>query len=635
MILAKDSEVCPTEEDLGEFLLGKQGDAQLESIARHLEGCRKCSEKARSLESRTDGLVDTLRLAISEGANAGEPPRDATAPAVASSGLSTAHARVDNGVQGEPLRRLRTYELLEEIGRGGTGVVFRARHTRLKTIVAVKVLPPEALTRPDVLARFNREMAAIGRLVHPHIVHATDADEVDGQHFLVMEYVQGGDFATLVRRQGPLPIAEAVTCALHAAQGLAYAHDQGMIHRDVKPSNLLLGDGVVKISDLGLARVLLNVDEEGSTHTGSLMGTFDYMAPEQAVNAKLADERADVYGLGCTLYFLLTGRPPFASDSALETLIAHREQLPPLVRRVRPETPRQLDRLVQRLLAKSPSDRPRSMQQVVRELESLREKGVVPVAEDLCCLLSNERPRIELTHPQRFRRQPHRGRRASVYVAAAAGAIVGALLGVVFLRFWAPAGEPRLPPSTAAARFDVRLVRAADGVQVRHLQEAVNLLAGELPSQSVDSGRFRFLDFIDPAANSGGFFDFDIAFPGSSFDLSAENGNHFALEAVASVFIPRGGVWTFCVVSDDGFQLSVDGEIVGKHPTSRTQAASLIPIEFPEPGIHVLELIYFEGAGGADLEFSVAEGSFDDFDAEAFRLVGASYEGGLPLIRPK
>ncbi|NOY42555.1 MAG: protein kinase [Planctomycetes bacterium] len=638
MMVTTKTDTCPDPEVLTGFLLGKLSTVELETIARHLGTCSRCTQKAQSLETRTDVLVDTLRQALVEDSYAEELACREGSKAVAGRQFSMPSPLPDVSPTSKPLGRLGTYELLEEIGRGGTGVVYRARHTRLKTIVAVKVLPAEALMRPDTLARFDREMAAIGGLDHLHIVRATDAGEDDGQHFLVMEYVEGGDLAALVARQGPLPIAEATSCILQAARGLVYAHAQGMIHRDVKPSNLLLGaDGIVKVSDLGLARVLLAVEDDGSTHTGSLMGTFDYMAPEQALNAKEADEQADIYGLGCTLYYLLTGSPPYASKSAFETLIAHREQSVPSARQVRNEVPRPMDRLLQRMLAKAPGNRPPSMEQIVQELEGLRSKGLVEEKDDLTPLLSDTVRQVELKPPRRSRSRLSRRRPISFWVAAIGGAIFGTLLVIAGFLIWPGSDQQLLPPSSSAARFDVRLVQAADGVRIRYISEAVKLLNGDLPSESVTSGRFRFLDFIDPMSSSGGFFDRDLAFPGFEVvgNIGVEDSNHFALKAVATVSVPRPGVWTFCVVSDDGFRLSIDGKIVGEHDPTRTQAATLVPIDLDKAGPHLVELIYFEATGGADFELCAAEGRYDDFDAQAFQLVGSSYETGLTLERPE
>ena len=209
------------------------------------------------------------------------------------------------------------YVLLERLGEGGMGQVFKARHRLMKRVVALKIIRPDRVQDPAALRRFRQEIQAAARLTHPNIVLAHDADEVDGKHFLTMEYVEGTDLGKLVKQQGPLPVALACDCIRQAALGLQHAHEQGMVHRDIKPSNLLLArpqgsqaGGVVKLMDLGLAR-LRSDDTKEMTQTGAVMGTADYIAPEQAADASRADVRADIYGLGCTLYFLLAGQPPF------------------------------------------------------------------------------------------------------------------------------------------------------------------------------------------------------------------------------------------------------------------------------------------------------------------------------------
>jgi serine/threonine protein kinase len=258
------------------------------------------------------------------------------------------------------LGQLREYILLEKIAQGGMGAVYRAVHKRLDKIVALKTLPAERMSNPNAVARFTREMKAIGKLNHPNIVQATDAGEVDGIHFLVMEYVDGTDLSIAAHRLGPLPVATACEITRQAALGLAHAHEQGLIHRDVKPSNLLLSAaGQVKLLDLGLALLQGRFsDEGGDTVAGMVMGTFDYMAPEQAEDAHAVTARADVYSLGCTLYHLLTGRAPFAARAtpALK-LRAHASEAVPGVRAARPAVSPALEAIVLRMLAKKPADR--------------------------------------------------------------------------------------------------------------------------------------------------------------------------------------------------------------------------------------------------------------------------------------
>ena len=223
---------------------------------------------------------------------------------------------------------LGNYVVLDKIGQGGMGVVLRAEHRRMRRVVALKVIRPRSIDSPSALKRFHREVEAAAQLIHPNIVTAFDADEADGTHFLVMEFVDGTDLSTLVKLDGPLPLETALSCVLQAARGLEYAHSKGIIHRDIKPRNLLLDrQGKVKILDMGLARVETSsgADQGDLTGSGQIMGTIDYMSPEQAVNPKHADQRADVYSLGVTLWYLLVGKLPFTGETVLEKLIAHRE----------------------------------------------------------------------------------------------------------------------------------------------------------------------------------------------------------------------------------------------------------------------------------------------------------------------
>lgn len=270
---------------------------------------------------------------------------------------------------------LGNYIVLDKVGQGGMGTVFKARHRRMNRIVALKVLPSSLANVPEALARFAREVEAAARLQHAHIAAAYDADEADGVHFLVMEYVDGPNLATYVREKGALPIAAAVRLIAQAAQGLAAAHAQGIVHRDIKPSNLMVNRlGSLKVLDLGLAQMRDSSREEhlttDVTQTGRTMGTVDYMAPEQARDAKTVDARADIYSLGCTLYYLLSGKTPAPAGSAAEKLLWHQTQhAPPLIDVCQGCTAR-LEALVKRMMAKDPSARPPSMIDVVLELEA-------------------------------------------------------------------------------------------------------------------------------------------------------------------------------------------------------------------------------------------------------------------------
>jgi formylglycine-generating enzyme required for sulfatase activity/tRNA A-37 threonylcarbamoyl transferase component Bud32 len=240
------------------------------------------------------------------------------------------------------------------------GAVYKARQRRMDRLVALKVIRRENLKTPGAVERFQREARAAAKLAHPNVVTVFDSNAVGGVHFLVMEYLEGTDLAKLVKGKGPLPVGFACEYIRQAALGLQHAHEQGLIHRDIKPHNLMLTkQGVVKVMDLGLARTANSENEttEGLTATGAVMGTADYIAPEQALNAKGVDIRADIYSLGCSLYHLLTGQVPFPGESMTEKLLAHQLQEPEPIEQLRPGLPKGLAKVVQTMMAKKPEQR--------------------------------------------------------------------------------------------------------------------------------------------------------------------------------------------------------------------------------------------------------------------------------------
>ncbi|TVS09658.1 MAG: hypothetical protein EA424_26675 [Planctomycetaceae bacterium] len=266
---------------------------------------------------------------------------------------------------------LGNYVILDKLGQGGMGMVLKAEHRRMERVVALKVLSPAVTKTPEALARFQREVKAAAKLEHPHIVIAHDADEAGGTHFLVMQYVEGTDLSVLVREKGPRSVEQAVSCVLQAARGLEYAHARGVVHRDIKPANLLLDrDGNVKVLDMGLARLeSAGADQHQLTGTGQIMGTIDYMPPEQALDTKHADARADIYALGVTLWFLLTGRNVYGGDSVMAKLLAHRESPIPSLASACPAASPKLEKVFARMVAKKPEDRYQSMCEVIADLQ--------------------------------------------------------------------------------------------------------------------------------------------------------------------------------------------------------------------------------------------------------------------------
>ncbi|MCY2991083.1 MAG: protein kinase, partial [Planctomycetota bacterium] len=361
----------PPAQRLKEFGLGQLGDTESSDIEAHLSTCSTCQQIVA--EAPDDSLVALLqepappivhqapdsrpgllsRLAAIVNPQAARPapqrapqpiPRPAPRP----------HRNVPVELQNHP-----RYEVLEHLGAGGMGTVFKARHRLMDRIVALKVMHPQLLADPVAAERFAREVKAAAQLAHPHIVTAYDAEQVGGLHFLVMEYVEGQMLSELVDRGRPLPIDRACEYARQAALGLQAAHQRGMVHRDVKPQNLVLTPAEqVKVLDFGLARFVSESDESGTgTAFGKLLGSPDYMAPEQARDAHSADIRADIYSLGCTLYYLLSGAPPFPGGSAAEKISAHLGKIPLPIRKIRPEVPDALSGLLDWLLAKDPQQR--------------------------------------------------------------------------------------------------------------------------------------------------------------------------------------------------------------------------------------------------------------------------------------
>jgi serine/threonine protein kinase len=265
------------------------------------------------------------------------------------------------------------YVLLDELGKGGMGEVFHARHRRMDREVAIKVLLRSALAEKHAVERFYKEVRAAAKLIHPNIVTAFDASQHGDSHYLVMEYVDGKDLSRIVKEHGPLSLDQAVQCTIQAAQGLKYAHGEGLVHRDIKPNNLLLDRrGTVKVLDMGLARLeYQNGAEDDITRTGQFMGTVDYISPEQATDSRSADHRSDIYSLGCTLYRLLAGMPIYAGDSALSRLKAHDNHPIPSLCASRADVPKELDDVFQKMVAKRPEDRQQSMKEVIDDLEAV------------------------------------------------------------------------------------------------------------------------------------------------------------------------------------------------------------------------------------------------------------------------
>jgi WD40 repeat protein/serine/threonine protein kinase len=455
---------------------------------------------------RSHRLLDPARLAEAEGPLSRQcPDPRALARELVRRGWLTAY-QADRLVRDDGGLTLGSYVLLDKLGEGGMGAVFRARHARLGRSVALKVIRKERLDSEAAVKRFRREIMAAAQLDHPNIVLAYDADESGGTHFFAMELVEGTDLAKLVKQRGPLPVREACEYVRQAALGLQHAFERGLVHRDVKPANLLLTTtGVVKVLDMGLARLdALRESESASTLTqeGTVMGTPDYMAPEQALRSHDVDIRADLYALGCTLFFLLTGRVPFAGGSATEKLLRRQVEAAPDVRSRRPDVPEAVAAVVAKLMATRPADRYQTPAELALALEdilrvrpvartaaerTLPEGEVSPFA-DIDVPTGDTTATLSAAGPPRAARKP--------LVLAAVGGLV--LAGVLTAVLWPGVGKPPAGEAdTSAARQPTREESAAEAERKRRAEADEAL--GPLAEKAADS-RTTFAEFAGDVA---------------------------------------------------------------------------------------------------------------------------------------
>jgi len=364
---------CPNQTVLSDYSLGRLDAESIEPLECHLDSCPRCQSLLASSLTDSDPLLRAFT-------GAGNVDDAFESEADMKRGMETIlHAAAETfaGIQDKSpvprLKRLRDYRIVREIGHGGMGSVYEALHERLDRTVAVKVLGASLVSDEQARSRFEREMKAVGRLDDPHIVRATDAGEESGMHYLVMEFVDGVDVSALIR-PGAMTVCNACEIIRQAALGLSTVHQNDLVHRDIKPGNLMVTRaGRVKLLDLGLALLQKRpLNEDGLTGTGQIMGTVDYMAPEQITNTHEVDGRADLYSLGCVFYHLLSGQAPFADDShpsAFEKLKSHAEREPASLATVRHDIPDTVLQLLSRLLVKDPTDRNMKPSELAAQLE--------------------------------------------------------------------------------------------------------------------------------------------------------------------------------------------------------------------------------------------------------------------------
>jgi len=414
---------CPPPTRLRAYASGRLPETQSDSIFEHLRECESCASALETVDDGEDSLIAELRQPDPLASFADEP------------GCQTAVAKALGVLANtaELPRQIGEYEVTRPLGRGGMGSVYLARHNKLGRQVALKVLATHRLSDPRMGKRFEAEMRAVGQLSHPNIVTAHDAREIEGTAVLVTEFIDGLDLGQLVQSSGPLRIADACQIIRQVAVALAYTDSQGFVHRDVKPSNIMLSrSGEVKLLDLGLARFEVGDPDHPEiagpelTGTGQTMGTADYIAPEQVTDSRSVDIRADIYSLGCTLMKLLTGHAPFADEdheTPFAKMTAHVSTPAPRLKQCLPNAPKELGSLIDSMLQKDPTRRPQSPMEIAERLEPFT------AGNDLERLGQTKYVPLPVA-ARSTQTQPTRNRRVPIWVALAAG-LVGLVVGLV------------------------------------------------------------------------------------------------------------------------------------------------------------------------------------------------------------
>ena len=368
----------PSCETLTAFVNGRLSDREFAEIENHVLNCEHCVEFLRTVPE--DDLIQQVRTTDTSTMGGGTRLMDAEVDS----------ASGDTNVESLSLEHLAElanhprYRILRQLGAGGMGVVYEAEHRVMQRKVAIKVITPHLVSHPAAVERFHQEVKSAAKLSHKNIVTAYDAEQTGRLHYLVMEYVDGQSLDAIVKEKGPLSVRRACDYILQAALGLEHAFQQGMVHRDIKPQNLMCTkDGVVKILDFGLARLAVGNDDDttGLTAFGTTVGTPDYIAPEQARDSRRVDTRADIYSLGGTLYYLLSGQTLFPEGAALEKVVAHMEREPTSIKEFREDVPEELITVLNRMLAKEPEDRfqtPKEVAAALKPLVKARQKSAEP-----------------------------------------------------------------------------------------------------------------------------------------------------------------------------------------------------------------------------------------------------------------
>jgi serine/threonine protein kinase len=541
----------PSREKLAAFVHGQLSDEELRSLETHVAQCETCCDQLRKVPH--DDFVERLRDSTLRMSN---PDAEVTDPGADAFSQLADHPR---------------YQIVRELGKGGMGVVYLAQHRVMGRSVALKVINRRLLRNQMAVERFRQEVQAAARLSHRNIVTAFDAEQAGDLHFLVMEYVDGTDLATTVSRRGPLPVLYACNYIMQAANGLQHAHERGMVHRDIKPQNLMRAKGTIKILDFGLARLASPTESEapaGLTLEGVTLGTPDYIAPEQARDARRADIRSDIYSLGCTLYYLLAGTVPFPTGSAVEKVVAHCTDEPVPILQLRSDLPAELVGVLSRMMAKDPAARYQTPAEVAAALRPFGQASAAGVTTPAPLTTEVSRPpaaktrfdatsaatdedqdddefqitdsdpsvsiSLDLTSPGR-KAIPWKSLRGPV----AGGALAVVVLGL-FLILNPPRGKTNGPEQGSQTKGD-----GAAKLPVATTQPWVDLVAKIDPVQDAERGIWRRAG-SELTVEAGEFALLAVHYsPPAEYDFEVEFTRHTGSLSIALVFPAGSGQATF------------------------------------------------------------------------------------------